>query len=38
MIKANNLKPLKLSGTGCFIVEKGGVSTQKMIENIYSRK
>ena len=38
LIKSNNFKPLKLSGGGCHAVEKGGVSTQKMIENIYSRK
>ena len=37
-IKSNNLKPLKLVGGGCFSAEKGGVSAQKMIENIYSRK
>ena len=37
-VKSNNFKPLKLSGDGCFKAEKGGVSAQKMIENIYSRK
>ena len=37
-IKSNNFKPLKLYGGGCVNPEKGGVTTQKMIENIYSRK
>ena len=37
-IKSNNFKPLKIDDGNCMFPEKGGVSTQKMIENIYSRK
>ena len=37
-VKSNNSKPLKLYGDGCMIPEKGGITTTKMMENIYSRK
>ena len=37
-VKSNNFKPLKIDDGVCMFPEKGGVTTAKMIENIYSRK
>ena len=37
-IRSNNILPLKLSNGTCMTAEKGGLSTQKMIENMYSIK